>query len=132
MMNGLGTFNDAITIAELLPTLSAWLSGAAVTSLTSVAAFSSTLLFPLQQTINLINANETGLRMYFYRAISYTITAWAFDKLKPTSSPRIISNITSGSYTTTKEVAEFHKVWRETMVSVLTKLELICIQKKSI
>ena len=130
MMNGLGTFNDALTFAELLPTLSTWLSGAAVTSITSAAAFSGTILFPFQQTINLINANETGLRAYSYRAISYTITAWAFDKLKSTSSPRILSNLTSGPYTTTKDVAEYHKVWRETSISVLTKLELICIQKK--
>ena len=86
-MNGLGTFNGALTFAELLPTLSTWLSGAAITSITSAAAFSGTILFPFLQAINLINANETGLRPYSYRAISYTITAWAFDKVNPMSSP---------------------------------------------
>lgn len=129
MMNGLGTFNDALTFAELLPTLSTWLSGAAVASITSAAAFSGTILFPFQQAINVINANETGLRAYSYRAISYTITAWAFDKLKPISSPRILSNLTSGPYTTTKDVSEYHKVWRETLISVITQLELTCLQK---
>ena len=130
MMNGLGTFNDVLTFAELLPTLSTWLSGAAVTSITSAAAFSGTILFPFQQAINLINANETGLRAYSYRAISYTITAWAFDKVNPMSSPRILSNINSGPYPSTKSNDEYHKVWRETLISVLMKLELICIQKK--
>lgn len=76
-----------------------------------------------------MNANETGLRAYSYRAISYAITAWSFDKLKPTLSPRILSNLTSGSYTTTKDVSEYHKVWRETLISVITQLELICLQK---
>lgn len=130
MMNGLGTFNDALTFAELIPALNTWLSGAAVSTITSTAAFAGTILFPFQQAINLINANETGLRFYSYRAISYTITAWAFDKVQPMSSPRILSNLFSGPYTSTKEVTEYHKVWRETSVSVLTKLELTCLQKK--
>lgn len=129
MMNGLGTFNDTLTFTELVPTLNRWVSGTAVGSISSTAAFAGIILFPFQQMINIINANETGLRSYSYRAISYAITAWAFDKLKPISSPRIISNLSSGPYTTTVDVSEYHKVWRETLISVITQLELTCLQK---
>lgn len=130
MMDGLGTFNDVLTFAELAPVLSTWLSGTVVSSIVSVASFSGTILFPFQQMINLVNANETGLRGYSYRAISYTITAWAFDKPRPISSPRILSNLKSGPYTSVKSIDEYNKVWKETSISVIAKLEQICLQKK--
>lgn len=130
MMNGLGTFNDVLSFSQLVPALNAWLSGSVLSSFVSAASFSGAILFPFQQMINVINASETGLRAYSYRAISYTITAWAFDKPIPISSPRILSNITAGPYTSTKGIDEYHKVWRETSTSVIRKLEYVCLQKK--
>jgi len=58
MITGLGYVNDAASFAELLPALSSWLSGARVATITSTASFAGVLLFPLQQLINLINANK--------------------------------------------------------------------------
>lgn len=130
MMNGLGTFNDVLSFSQLVPALNTWLSGAVVSSVVSAASFSGAILFPFQQLINVVNASETGLRAYSYRAISYTITAWAFDKPMPISSPRILSNITTPPYTSTKSIDEYHKVWRETSTSVIRKLEQVCLQKK--
>ncbi|MFK5948135.1 MAG: hypothetical protein QM500_05125 [Methylococcales bacterium] len=130
MMNGLGTFNDALTFAELLPVLNAWISGSVVSSIAANASFAGVLLFPFQQMINLMNANEVGLRAYSYRSISYSITAWAFDKPKPISSPQILSNSRSGIVTSVKGVEEYNKVWRETSLSVIRQIEHVCLQKK--
>lgn len=129
MMDGLSTFNNTATFAELIPVLNTWLSGSAVTAAVSTASFAGTILFPFQQIINLINANENGLRLYSYRAISYAITTWSFDKPKPISSPRVISNLTAPPYGATKDIAEYHEVWKEALIQVLTHLEFTCIQK---
>jgi len=130
MMNGLGTFNDTLAFSQLVPVLNTWLSGTIASSITSAASFAGAILFPFQQMINAINASETGLRAYSYRAISYTITAWAFGKPIPMSSPQILLNLKGGAYTSTKSIDEYNKVWRETSISVIRKLEHVCIQKK--
>jgi hypothetical protein len=130
MMNGLGTFNDALSFAELLPVLNTWISGSVASSVVSTASFFGVILFPFQQMINLINANEIGLRSYSYRAISYTITAWAFNKQIPISSPQVLINITSGPIVSTKTANEYNKIWRETSVNVAQKLEQVCLQKR--
>lgn len=130
MMNGLGTFNNTIAFAELIPTLNLWLSGATISAATSAASFAGVILFPFQQMINAVNASETGLRFYSYRAISYTVTAWAFDKPVPMSSPTILSNLKKGDYTTTKSYDEYHKVWREASTSVIMQIDRVCTQKK--
>ena len=44
MMNGVGTFNDALTFAELIPVLNTWLSGTAISTLTSAASFAGVVL----------------------------------------------------------------------------------------
>jgi len=130
MMDGVGHVNNTIAFAELLPVLSSWLSGATMSAAVSAASFAGVLLFPLQQMINVVNANETGLRSYSYRSISYTITAWAFDKPVPMSSPMILSNLKKGPYTAIKSFDDYHKVWRETSVSVLRQIDKICLQNK--
>ncbi len=131
MMDGVGMLNDVLSFAELIPALNTWLSGSIVAPIASVASFSGVmLLFPFQQMINLINANETGLRGYSYRAISYTITAWTFDEPRPISSPTILFNITTGPYTSTKDSDRYDKIWMETSISVITKLEQVCLQEK--
>lgn len=130
MITGLGYVNDAASFAELLPALSSWLSGARVSTITSTASFAGVLLFPLQQLINLINANETGLRFYSYRAISYTITAWAFDKPRPLSSPQIMFNVRNGPYTEVQGKSRYGQVWQETAFSVTNKIKQTCLQKK--
>ncbi|WP_040818852.1 hypothetical protein [endosymbiont of Tevnia jerichonana] len=40
--------------------------------------------------INWINAWEAGDRLYGFRAVAYTITAWAFDETIPSSSNRYL------------------------------------------
>lgn len=130
LMTGLGYVNDTASFAELLPALSSWMSGARMSAITSTAYFAGVMLFPLQQLINLINANETGLRFYSYRAISYAITAWAFDKPRPLSSPQIMLNVRKGPYTEVQGENRYNQVWQETVFSVTNKIKQTCLQKK--
>lgn len=132
MIDGLGHVNDAIGFAELIPALNSYLSGPVVSRILSGGSFVGILLFPVQQLINLLNANETGYRMYSYRAISYSITAWAFNKPIPSQSPRVISNLRSGSGPVAHShnmMARYHKVWWETANSVVNQLNKTCIEK---
>lgn len=130
MMTGLGYVNDSVAFAELIPVLNAWLSGSRFAAITSAASIAGTLLFPLQQLINLINANETGLRFYSRRAIAYAVTAWAFDNPVPMSSPQIMHNIRRGPVTEVQGEDRYHHVWKETTLSVIQKIKQLCLQKR--
>ena len=126
LIDGLGAFNDAMSAAELIPSLNTLLSSPVASSIVSNASFFGVLLFPVAQTINLINANQTGHRLYSYRAIAYTITAWTFGKPVPMQSARIISNMTTGFPSKSKEeIAEYHAVWKSTSASVIQQLNQI-------
>jgi len=130
MIDNLGTMNDAAAISELVPVLTRYLSGTATTSVFSVASMVGILLFPVHQFINLVNANQTGHRMYSYRAIAYTIVGWAFSQPIPAQSARIILNIRSGSVVkSVATVREYEKIWRETSLNVQNQLNIICVTK---
>jgi hypothetical protein len=129
MIDGLGHFNDAATLLELIPTLGSWMSGGIASQVFSNASFVGIMLFPVQQTINLINANETGVKGYSYRAVAYTITAWAFDKPTPSSSPTKLANLKEGRGHVYGGIENYNKVWRETSQSVVSSLNKKCSEK---
>lgn len=131
LIDQLSNVNDVLLFAELIPSLNTLLSGSIASTVVSTASFSGVLLFPVAQLINVINAYQIGHRMYSYRCIAYTITAWAFDKPTPFGSARILSNIKSGPIRKRLEATmEYNKLWRETTVSVLNSLNVILIKKK--
>ena len=131
LIDTLGNTNDVLSFAELIPSLNTLLSGATISRIVSTASFAGALLFPVAQLINVINAYQIGHRMYSYRCIVYTTTAWAFDKPIPSSSARILSNISAGPVRKRQAATmEFNKLWRETSISVQEKLNTIAIQKK--
>lgn len=123
LIDGIDKFNDAISFAELIPSLNTLLSSPIASSVVSHASFIGVLLFPVSQTINLINANQAGHKLYSYRAIAYTITAWAFGHPVPMQSARILSNIHSGQVVQSSGATqEFNQVWRTTSNSVIQQL----------
>lgn len=132
LIDVLGKFNDTVTILELLPTAGAYLAGPVLSGITTQASFVGVLLFPVQQVINLINANETGQRMYSYRAASYTATAWAFGHPTPHQSSKIISNISGGPYTNTSfnSKQKYKSVWDEASKITLNSLTKSCMERK--
>lgn len=128
MLDGLAYLNDSLTAAELVPTLSRFLSGSISSSVFSAASFMAAVVQPLQNFINLVNVNETGLRMYSYRAVAYTLTAWAFGKPVPSQSARIMVNLGSGDFRATGR-ERYSKVWEETSRNVLLSLRQVCLAK---
>lgn len=130
LMDNLGHVNDALSFAELLPSFSTFLSGSVASAVVSTASFAGVILFPVVQLINVINANQIGHRMYSYRCIAYTTTAWAFDRPVASGSSRVLSNISSGAIQKRQRATtEYNNVWRETSSSVLNKLNVVCEQK---
>ena len=131
LIDGLSDINDALTVAELLPSLNTFLTGATASTIVSTASFAGILLFPVAQLINVINAYQIGHRMYSYRCIAYTVTAWAFGKTAPSGSARILSNINSGPIQKPQAATmEYNKLWRDTSISVEQKLNSNLAQKK--
>jgi len=69
--------------------------------------------------------------MYSYRAIAYTLTAWAFGKQIPASSQKILSNLREGNLVAKQNiVSEYKQLWQKTSQSVLTKLNSELTSKK--
>jgi len=127
VVDGLGNFNDAAAISELLPVISRWLSIPTASSAASCVSFLGIITFPFVQTINLVNANEAGLMMYSYRAVSYSLPAWVFDRPTPLGSQRIKSNLQRGPITPgAHSLKDYDKVWRETSQSVVRHINQLC------
>lgn len=123
--------SDALTVAELLPYLNSILSRPMASAIMSNLSFVGVLLFPLGQLINVVNAYQSGHRMYAYRSIAYAITAWAYDKPILTGSQRILLNAKTGDIKKTAQIiTEYNKVWRETSSSVIRKLDLMALEAK--
>ena len=116
-----GYTDTTLTLAELIPAANVYISGNAVISFAaSGATVLSIALFPVAAMISVINAYQTGHKHYSLRAIAYTVTAWAFNKPVPVSSPRILRNIRSGIYVRGNSVEnEYNKVWRNTSKEVI-------------
>lgn len=122
LLGQFGHVNDAASLVEFVPTIGRFLGHTQIAGVVSTAGFANTLLFPVQQSIGLINVNNEGLEMYSCRAIAYTMTAWAFDRPIPKCSPKILQNGLGRK--------EGHQsVWDDTSRSVLARLENICNQQ---
>lgn len=123
--------SDALSVAELLPYLNSILLRPTATAFISNLSFVSVLLFPLGQLINMVNAYQVGHRMYAYRSIAYTITAWAYNRPVPSGSPQILHNIRTGDIRRGSDtITEYNKVWKETSSSVIKKLDLMALEYK--
>ncbi len=80
--------------------------------------------------INIINAYQVGHTMYAYRAIAYTLTAWAFNKPIPQSSHKLLSNIREGGVVASVRAKdEYKKVWGETSGMVSSKISAELLTK---
>lgn len=122
----IGYIDTSFSAAQLIPYVNTIMtSSRLMVFVGSSASFISIFLFPVAAMISVINAYQVGQQMYAYRAIAYTLTAWAFNKPIPTSSQRILMNIRQGGLVADQSaVAEYRKVWENVSRSVLTKVEI--------
>lgn len=124
--------NDAATFAEIIPALNTALANSRIFAfVSSGASILSIVLFPVGTMISIINAYQLGAKMYSYRAIAYTITAWAFNRAIPTSSPRIMSNSRNQApVSNPHQMQEKIKAWKKASDSVLRELNNLAITNK--
>ena len=117
--------SDIATLAEIIPVLNSALANSRVLSIiSSGATVFSIILFPIGVLINITNAYQLGIKMYSYRAIAYTITAWAYNLPIPTSSPKIISNSkTKFPVAPSKEIEEKNLAWKKSSRSVIKEID---------
>lgn len=121
----IGHIDSSLSAAQLIPYVNTIItSSRLMTFVGSSASFLSIFLFPVAAMISVINAYQVGHQMYAYRAIAYTLTAWAFNKPIPSSSQRILMNIRKGGLVADQSaVAEYKKVWENTSRAVLNKID---------
>lgn len=120
--------SDMASVAELIPVLNTALSNSRLFMIvSSSASILSILLFPVGAMINIIDAYQVGIKMYSFRALAYTITAWAYNQPIPSSSPTIIRNSrTRAPVSTEKQIEEKHRAWRRASDSVINELNKVC------
>lgn len=125
-IDSIGYIDSSMSAAQLIPYVNTIItSSRLMTFVGSSASFLSIFLFPVAAMISAINAYQVGHQMYAYRAIAYTLTAWAFNKPIPNSSLRILLNIREGGLVANQSaVAEYKKVWETTSKAVLNKIDV--------
>lgn len=117
------------TLVELIPIINKILSIRAFSILASGSSVISIFLIPVSALLDIINAYQTGRRMYSYRAIAYAITAWAFGKPIPISSQRIILNAqTLAPKVDAREIIEYGKAWKKASQDAVNKLNEIALR----
>lgn len=117
----IGRADDVATVAELAGLLS---KGPVTSAATSGLAFASALLFPVGAFISVVNAYETGQRMYGMRSVAYTLTAWSFGDPIPARSAHIIRNLTHGINAQSKQaITKYHDVWRRASERTLSHVK---------
>lgn len=116
--------DSAITAAELLPAVGAAIGKSSILSATaSGLAITSIVLFPVGAMISVINAMQTGYRLYGMRSAAYTVTAWSFGDPLPASSPTILRNLRSGPVVAqANELPTYNKAWNEAQRTTVASL----------
>lgn len=119
-----GNTNDLFSLIDIIPKINTILAGSRVLSFVSSGASTfSIVMFPVSTMISIINAYESGLKMYSYRAVAYTITAWAFDKPVPPSSRKIMHNIRHAAPVRPEsELRLMESTWKKTSQSVIIEI----------
>ncbi len=122
--------SDVASVAELIPLLnSAMMNIRILAIVSSGASVLSIALFPVGAMISIIDAYQVGLRMYSFRAIAYTITAWAYDKPAPKSSQKIILNLKNGFPTASREqIKSMETAWSKSSASALKEINSYMVQ----
>lgn len=130
LIDKIGFVDNFFTLAELIPILNKILSVRIFAVTASGASILSIFLFPAGAMISLINANETGKRMYSFRAIAYALTSWAFDKPVLTGSMRVMANARSGfPVIQQNEITERENLWKKSSNDAISKMKATAHEK---
>lgn len=108
VLDYIGTTDNVLAIAEITGALEVGTYGAAISGGAAAFGFFATLLSPVGFMRELMNSNESGLKLYGLRAVAYTITAWTYSRPKPTGSNRILARINGLPLST---IAKYKQTW---------------------
>jgi hypothetical protein len=114
----IGYADNALTIAEIAGLIA---EGGLVATAAPFVTVAAGILTPVGLTISIVNALESGLRMYGMRAIPYTMTAWAFDNPIPASS-QVIFNRNIRFYGA-REAPRYQQAWQNASQATRRNLE---------
>jgi len=102
----IGYTDTTLALSEVAGLLSEISIGASAASAASALA---ALAFPIGSILAVIDARESGRRMYGMRAVAYTITAWTYEDPIPSESRTLIRNLTNrGTLVKPDELQAYH------------------------
>lgn len=128
IIDSIGHADNAFTISQLIKYSNILIAGNRfMTVVANGASVLSIFLSPIANLITVVNAWQTGHQMYAYRAVAYTLTAWAFNRTVPIASNQMLSNIRTagprgGPTRDPAVVQEYEKVWRDTSRKVINRI----------
>ena len=126
-----GRIDNLASLAELIPVMNTAISGSRVLSMVATgASVFSLFMFPVSTMLSIVDKYQVGHKMYAYRCVAYTLTAWAFGKCAPSSSIKALNNLRSGDLVARKTmIAEYNQLWTKTSHKVLNDLEFELVSK---
>lgn len=110
-----GYAENAIALAEIAGLVA---EGGLIASVGTGLTIAGVVLFPIGAGISLVDAMESGEKLYAMRGICYATTAWAFGEPVPPGSPRVLRNIRQ-----MYDTARHERAWREASDAAIRKLE---------
>jgi hypothetical protein len=129
-IDNIGYLDNIFTLAEIIPVVNRILSLRIVAITASGASVLSIFLFPVGALISVINAYETGKRMYTFRAIAYAITSWAFDKAILPGSKQIMYNKRTVAPVIPKSDVKLHEeAWKKASQDAINKMKIVAAEK---
>lgn len=133
LMDDLDKIDKGFSAWELIPVFNKILELKVFSILAEGASILSIFFFPISALIDVINAYGTGARHYSYRAIAYSLTAWAFNDAPVHSSQTMLSNLRTGfpvppdmKYT----LKQYNEGWRKAETDAVLKIRNIAIHNK--
>jgi len=125
--------DNGFSFAEIIPIFNRILDLKIVSVVAEGASILSIFLFPVSALIDILNAYETGARLYSYRGVAYTLTSWAFGDVHIHSSRTILHNLSAGrlvppdlKYT----LAMYDAAWKKAESDTILKMNAITAQYK--
>lgn len=131
IMDRVDKIDNGFSIVELIPYFNRILDLKIFSIMAEGASVLSIFFFPVSALIDVINAYQTGARMYSYRAIAYDLTSWAFNDAPAHSSQKILSNLVSGfpvPPNKSRALKEYKEAWKKSETDVVLKMKSITIQ----
>jgi len=120
VMEKVGYVDDALTLAEIAGFIT---ESSLLASAASTIGVVTLFFGPIGGILALINANETGERLYGMRSVAYTMTAWAYNDAIPNSSKKLVQNMRQGfPVVTPDKMTRYHNAWAKASRAMLNHL----------